>query len=432
MIRRLSLFVVAIALLYSCSPIKRLGLEAKLSKAQSENQNHIGFALYDLEEAKFVYEYNSDKYFTPASNTKIFTFYTSLRIIGDSVPALQYITRNDSLTFWGTGDPSFLYNKTFSNSKVYDFLINRKEKLFLSTTNFYSQPFGAGWAWDDYNDSYSSERSPFPVYGNFFTVEKTGSMVTVLPDYFDQYLSIGERREKEDVIRDPHSNNFKFFPGVKRRSVDRWEIPMKLSQDVVSSLLADTLHREITNIVEQIHPLAEPVFSVPADSLYKTMMQQSDNFIAEQLLLICAGIVRDSLMTEIAINCSMKNFLYDLPDKPKWVDGSGLSRYNLMTPRSIVMLWKKIYDVKPREELFPLLAIGGKTGTLRKWYAADQPYIFGKTGTLSNNHSLSGYLVTKSGKTLIFSFMNNNYLSSVNDVRSYMQSILYNIYQNYK
>ncbi|HYG04280.1 MAG TPA: D-alanyl-D-alanine carboxypeptidase [Chryseosolibacter sp.] len=404
----------------------------QLRSAQATHQNHIGFALYDLESERFLYEYNSDKYFTPASNTKILTFYTSLRIIGDSIPGLQYILRNDSLIIWGTGDPSLLYNKTFTNDRVVDFLKSTEQSIYLSTANFYSKAFGAGWAWDDYNDTYSSERSPLPVYGNYFTVEKHGSVVRVWPDYFDQYMNVGDKREREDVIRDPHSNQFKFYPGLKRRQDDTWEIPMKLDQEIVGRLLADTLHKPVTPVTIQVHPLVRTVFSVPADSLYKTMMQESDNFIAEQLLLICSGIVRDSLMTEIVIDYSVRNFLNDLPDKVKWVDGSGLSRYNLITPRSIVKLWKKIYDIRPREKLFPLLAIGGETGTLKRWYAADQPYVFGKTGTLSNNHALSGYLVTKSGKILIFSFMNNNYLSSVNEVRHYMQDILYNIYLNYK
>jgi D-alanyl-D-alanine carboxypeptidase/D-alanyl-D-alanine-endopeptidase (penicillin-binding protein 4) len=161
------------------------------------------------------------------------------------------------------------------------------------------------------------------------------------------------------------------------------------------------------------------------------MMQQSDNFIAEQLLLACSGVLSDTLKPEIAIQYSKNNLLVDLPDEPIWVDGSGLSRYNLFTPRSIVQLWTKIYDIVPRERLFPLLATGGKYGTIRNWYKADKPYIFGKTGSLSNVHCLSGYLVTKSGKTLIFSFMSNNFVASTNKLRTNMQDILKMIYERY-
>jgi serine-type D-Ala-D-Ala carboxypeptidase/endopeptidase (penicillin-binding protein 4) len=87
--------------------------------------------------------------------------------------------------------------------------------------------------------------------------------------------------------------------------------------------------------------------------------------------------------------------------------------------------------LRPRERLFPLLATGGVNGTVKNWYQADRPYLFGKTGSLSNVHCLSGYLVTRSGKTLIFSFMNNNFVSSINKVRTNMQDLLKLIYERY-
>jgi D-alanyl-D-alanine carboxypeptidase/D-alanyl-D-alanine-endopeptidase (penicillin-binding protein 4) len=168
-----------------------------------------------------------------------------------------------------------------------------------------------------------------------------------------------------------------------------------------------------------------------ADSLYREMMQESDNFIAEQLLLLCANAVSDTLRPEIAIDYAKKKFLFDLPDAPIWVDGSGLSRYNLFTPRSIVRLWDKIYTLVPRDRLFQLVAVGGANGTLRNYYKAEKPFIFGKTGSLSNNHTLSGYLVTKRGRTLIFSWMNSNFTTSSADVRVRMETVLKKIYEKY-
>jgi D-alanyl-D-alanine carboxypeptidase/D-alanyl-D-alanine-endopeptidase (penicillin-binding protein 4) len=161
------------------------------------------------------------------------------------------------------------------------------------------------------------------------------------------------------------------------------------------------------------------------------MMQDSDNFIAEQLLLMCASLLSDSLSTDIAIEHVKKNLLADLVDEPNWVDGSGLSRYNLFTPRSIVQLWEKILYMVPRERLFALLAVGGKSGTIRNWYAKEEPFIYGKTGSLSNQHCVSGYLLTRKGKTLIFSFMNGNFTAPGNEIRRNMQAILNVIYDNY-
>ena len=203
-------------------------------------------------------------------------------------------------------------------------------------------------------------------------------------------------------------------------------------------LLSDTLKKAIS-VIEK-HPFdssrmsqTKTLYSIPIDSLYKVFMQQSDNFIAEQLLMMCADVINpDTTQTEIAITYVKKNFLKDLKDEPSWVDGSGLSRYNLFTPRTIVQMWEKIYELRPRERLFPLLATGGVSGTIKNWYKGDtQPYIFGKTGSLSNVHCLSGYLVTRSGKTLIFSFMNNNFVASTSKVRTQMQDMLKMIYEKY-
>ena len=426
---RLLLFALAtFVFLSSCSPISKRRLTKTFKKTEKTFQDQTGFALYDLQKKKTIYAFNSDKYFTPASNTKIFTFFASLNIIGDSIPGIQYVQRNDSLIFWGTGDPTFLYKNTFTNDRIFSFLTSAKKNLYFSSANFKTTAFGSGWAWDDYNSEYSPERFSFPVYGNIFSVKTANKKVSVTPDFFSTYLHIGEQREEPEIIRSIQSNNFEYYPATKS---GEWDIPFKIEPSFIAELLADTLKQKVQHITKPIGNEARIIYSIPADSVYKVMMQESDNMLAEHLLLICAGIVSDTLQPEIAIDYVQEKYLSDLTDKPVWVDGSGLSRYNLFTPRSIVQLWDKIYQLVPRERLFPLLAIGGMNGTLKNWYKADNPYIFGKTGSLSNNHCLSGYLVTKSGKTLIFSFMNSNYTTTTSSIRKNMQEILNLIYEKY-
>lgn len=160
------------------------------------------------------------------------------------------------------------------------------------------------------------------------------------------------------------------------------------------------------------------------------MMEVSDNFIAEQILLMSAQILTDTLSSEIAIDHMLKNHLQDLPDEPQWVDGSGLSRYNLVTPRTMIALLSKIRNEIPQERLFNILATGGVSGTLKNNYIAEKPYIFAKTGTLRNNHSLSGYLKAKSGKILLFSFMNSNYTVPTNNLKIQMELILREFHEN--
>lgn len=413
-----------------CSPVSKRALNKKLVSIETKLHDHTGFMLYDPEQKKELFSFQSDKYFTPASNTKIFTLYTSLIVLKDSVPALRYIESGDSLIFSGTGDPSLLYENIYDPGRIFAFLNTTTKKLFLAEGNFYTDALGAGWSWDDLPFTYSSERSALPIYGNYFTLQQTGTQVKTKPAYFSFNITVRDSVEKATLEREMGSNKINLFP-TKIQSDNKWKAPFKTSSALTAKLLSDTLKREIGVLNRTLNDQVKTLYSIPVDTLYKEMMQESDNFIAEQLLITCAGVLSDSLKPEIAIHYMKKNHLVDLPDEPIWVDGSGLSRYNLFTPRSIVKLWEKIYTLVPRERLFPLLAIGGKTGTVKRWYKNDPPYLYGKTGTLSNNHSLSGYLVTKKGRTLIFSFMSNNHPAPASAVRQEMEIILKELYLHY-
>jgi len=412
----------------ACSP--RRYVHKEVVRLEQDLKEHSGFMLYDPVSKKNLIDYQSDRYYTPASNTKIFTFYTSLKLLGDSAVSIKYIQKGDSLIFWGAGDASFLYPNVYDNRKLFDFLSATTGNLFFSTTNFQTETMGPGWAWDDYPYYYSAERSPLPVYGNLVSVKKEYDKFSFKPLYFQlHFAAASEPRGDEMMLRDVDSNQLTYFPGKGKRT--SWNIPFRYSEALVAELLSDTLKRKVGVINKPIPVDAKILRSVPVDSLLRVMMHDSDNFIAEQMLLQCAAILSDTLRPEIAIDYAKKNFLSDLPDEPQWVDGSGLSRYNLFTPRSIVKLWEKIYQEVPQQRLFPLLATGGKSGTLKNSYNADKPYIYGKTGTLSNNHTLSGYLLTRKGRVLIFSMMNNNYIVPTNEVRKRMERILYTIHERY-
>ena len=427
---RFRLLILACLLVVSCSPSKRIS--KGLISSEKRFQDHIGLLVYNPDERKTIINYNAEKYFTPASNTKIFTLFSTLQLIGDSIPALRYVEKEDSLIFWGTGDPSFLYPEVDQNRRVYDFLRDHNSPLYYSASNFHDEYFGPGWAWDDYNYSYSPERSSLPIYGNVLTItDSIGGPPRVSPAYFQDSLHISTTMQsRKKGTRQIANNSLMFYPAEDTSALTK-QIPFHVTPSLITNLLQDTLHRPVGLISKKMPNEAKTLFSVPADSIYKVMMQESDNFIAEQLLQVCAGMVSDTLNSEIAIDYVKRNYLFDLPDQPQWFDGSGLSRYNLFTPRMIVRLWEKILLLVPRERLSQLLAIGGKTGTIKNNYKSDTPYIFGKTGTLSNNHCLSGYLVTRKGKLLIFSFMNNNYTVATSEIKKNMEAVLFTIHEKY-
>lgn len=420
----------------SCTHKLRRHAVAKLfDRSVIANDHFTGFALYDMDEQKMIYEQNSDKYFTPASNTKLFTFYTCLRMLGDSIPALKYTVHNDSLIFWGTGDPSFLQT-SLKAVNGYNFLKNTDKQLYFSAGFYQNKFWGSGWAWDDYNDYYQAEINEMPVEDNVAVLSADKDRkLRISPAGLSMYLKCDSnfKPDRFRVVRDFLSNSF-VYPAMPVPANFHQEIPWKTGTSLTASLLQDTLRKPVYEVHLPMPADARTIYDANADTVYRHMLQPSDNFIAEQLLLVCSSVKFNMLDADSVIRYSKKNYLNDLPDEPQWTDGSGLSRFNLFTPRSIVKLLCKISDqVKNDSLLHSMMPIGGVAGTIRSAYKTDNgvPFVWAKTGSLSNVHNESGYLVTRTGKRLVFSFMNNNFTRSSREIRDEMVRIMTYIHDNY-
>lgn len=414
------------------------------SKLRIENQNitkyfenssafkngFTGFSIYDPLKEAYVFKYNNHKFFTPASNTKLFTFYTGKKVLSDSIPGIKYKEIGDTIVFSGTGDPTFLH-PLFKNQPVYNFLSDSSKTLIYKETPFYNERFGPGWSWDDYPYNFSPENTSMPIYGNVVWIRKHGlaSKIDINPFYLKRSFIM----EVDSVYRygrDEKENLFILSIDPLRDTIET-EIPFLYSENLIRRLLYDTLQRPIK---ESILPITQPMVvlkSQPTDSLMKYMLVDSDNFFAEQILLMAAGILFDTLETTRFIDYAVQEYFPELEDKINWVDGSGLSRYNQFTPESMIMLLTRIYHEYSREEIQTLFPSGGVSGTLKNSFRNEEPYIVAKTGSMSNVYNLSGFLITKKGNWLIFSFMNNNVDIPLSELRSEIEIILYNIHNQF-
>jgi D-alanyl-D-alanine carboxypeptidase/D-alanyl-D-alanine-endopeptidase (penicillin-binding protein 4) len=407
-------------LLNSCAAHK---IEKDLGKQGEKNDYFRGMVVFNTKTGKEIINYNGNKYFTPASNTKLFTFYTAYKTFRDSVTGLQYTRKKDSLIIRGTADPTFLYG--FEDSKTLNFLKKETSNIYLLDEQIDEDVFGPGWAWDDYTYDYMPEKSVFPIYGNIVTLNKTKDQITIVPELF-----------KDDVVTDPSmtkrrdyiKNIFYVKPGEE---IEDHKIPFITSNQLVADLLGEVIGKKIVVIPPKEDYKFWDLKSVKYDSVYKQMLYVSDNFIAEQLMLQVGYAVDSSYSVSNAINYSLENYLKGIPQKPRWVDGSGLSRYNLFTPEGLVFLLKKMYKEIPHDKLFDYFPVGGQSGTLKNYYKNERPYIHAKSGTLSNNYNLSGYLVTKKGTVLIFSFMNNHYQGSSVNRKKEMERVFLKLYNSY-
>ena len=389
--------------------------------------NHLtGFMLYDLDSQWVHYEKNSHMNFIPASTTKLFTFYASLMVMNDQTNTFRYITNGNEITIWGSGDPSWKYN-ILPQPKVEEFL-KPYSKVLYSDQNWNDNPFGYGWQWDDYYYAYSAERSPFPIYGNIVTFKN----INRLPQSNISNFKIEPKDiagNLSTVRRDFHSNTFYYNP--KTYTNPGPILPFVTSPDLTVTLLRDILQKPVELVKTKLPPNSRIFHGGKIRPLLKEMLQESDNFIAEQILLMVSDQILGELNSEKAIEKVLNTYLDDLPDKPQWVDGSGLSRHNLVTPRSMIRLIEKIDQTIPRIELINLLPQGGINGTMKNNYKGSKPYVFAKTGTISNNHALVGIIKSKSDRYYAFAFLNNNYLNKASEVRREMEKVFVFIRDNY-
>ena len=395
-------------------------INTTLASSFYKNQ-FTGILVIDAKTKDTIYNQDSHKYFIPASNTKIFTLFAALKTLPKKAPAIRYINTKDTLYFEGTGDPSFLH-PYLKDSTALNFLKNQSNLAFVSG-NFQDEKYGAGWAWDDYQWYYSPERNALPINGNVVVSYKNTELVVSPPYFKDSVIEILHKDNRNE------SSNIFYYPP---QSKDTLETPFITSLQTSTSILEQALGKKISTVVTMPIGNKETLYGIETDTLYKRMMHESDNFIAEQLLFMAASELKDTLNSNLIRTHILENELQDLAQQPRWVDGSGLSRYNLFTPQNMVNVLDRLYVMVSEKRLYTIFPAGGLSGTLKNRFAGDeQPYIYAKSGSLSNNYCLSGYLLTKSGKTLIFSFMNNHFRESLSDERLRLEQMLHTLRDNY-
>jgi D-alanyl-D-alanine carboxypeptidase/D-alanyl-D-alanine-endopeptidase (penicillin-binding protein 4) len=393
-----------------------------------------GLAVFDPVKGKFLVRYNAGNFFTPASVIKLFTFYTAEKMMEDSIPGIRYCISADTLFFSGMGDPTFL-DPRFPAQPVFDFLKQSPYPLAYCPANINQGRFGYGWAWDDYLNDYSAERSSLPVYGNLVHLENTpaDTSLKITPRIFRENLTIRKdtsvASSEMTVYREEGQN--KFYVNYDSKDSITWKIPFITNNDLTIRLLEDTLRKPIKTSVFPAGCRSEFVYSQPRDSVMKLMLTVSDNFIAEQTLMGISAMHYDTISSDRVIQLSMDSLFASEKNSMNWMDGSGLSRYNQFTPESIIHLLIRMKNEIPENKLYSLLAVNGKPGTLARVLKNEDPFIFGKSGSMSHVYNLAGYLKAGSGKTLVFCIMNNNFNISVMEARIESAKILRYIRNQY-
>jgi serine-type D-Ala-D-Ala carboxypeptidase/endopeptidase (penicillin-binding protein 4) len=402
---------------------------------------HAGISIYEPATQKYLYNYNAEKNFTPSSNVKLFTLYAGMKYLGDSLVGMRYAEDSNNIIIYPSGDPTLLH-VDFKKQPIVTFLSKSNKTIWSDSYSwdFKAKPYGNGWAWNDYSDDYMAERSPLPIYGNVVTYYGNDTSLGINPiigvtatpsnPYFHQYGFVSK------VEREFFKNNFFCQFGEAKNT--KVQVPFITSDTLSFQLLSDTIHKIIKSkdgadigvldSIDQNYKICK-IHSQPTDSLFRPMMHNSDNFFAEQTLLMVSNEKLGYMSDEDIIDTLLKTDFKDLPTKPRWVDGSGLSRYNLFSPKDFVYLLDKMKNEFGMERLKGILTTGGQ-GTLKGYYENAIGSIYAKTGSMSNNVSLSGYLFTKKNKMLIFSVQINGFSGTGRAGRRAIEKMLQQIREN--
>jgi serine-type D-Ala-D-Ala carboxypeptidase/endopeptidase (penicillin-binding protein 4) len=423
------LFIVVFAACSTTQKISRQATTDVLSLPALQSA-HIGISVYDPATKKYLYNYQSTKSFIPASNTKLFTCYAAMKYLGDSLVAARYVAEGNEVRIQATGDPTFLHS-SFKEQPLLKFLQQPSVKSIYINTAFQSQSFGRGWAWDDYTEGYMAERDPFPMYGNVARFIVEADTLRTIPPYIKSLVG-GEPVKNQPWKIDRYLGRqfYVLTPGKGTKAKEK-SITMSMERGAFAHrLLSDTLHKQVLVDEEDFPASAMVIHSQPTDSMLKMMMHNSDNFFAEQSLLMVSQQKLGAMNDRKVIDTLLKTDYAQLPQPPQWVDGSGLSRYNLFSPNDFVWLLSKMKDDFTFDRVKEILP-GANEGTLEGRYKGYEGRIFAKTGTLSNNVALSGYVITKKNKQLIFSILVNNHGTSAATVRNAMEKFVTSIIDRY-
>lgn len=427
-----------------------------------------GVMVLDLDTSDVLYQRQADKAFMPASNLKLYTTAAALKTLGSNYRyetkffvngPIQRGTLRGDLIIVGSGDPSISgrYNPDLPTTAILhqwgkairDAGIRKIDGAIIGDDDcFDDKPWAGTWQLDYYQEWYAAESSGLAMNENCWDVtivpgKAVGKKATIAPLLPTKYVTFRNEvvttapngKPEDDLeieIQRPLDGNVVTLRGF----IPQDHAPYKLWGSVHNgtlwtvTLLKEELERQGVRVTKgaldvddlpdkekrlrrEAWRLIYTHVSPPLWQLVAIVNKPSQNFYADQLLKTLgyvkyrdgsfqAGerVVRELLSAAGIDTTSLR-----------MVDGSGLSRQNLVEPRMTVGLLAFMNWQPEGRFYYDSLPIAGVDGTLRKRMkgTAAEGRVHAKTGYIGRVRCLSGYATTKDKHTLAFSMMVNNY-----------------------
>lgn len=441
-------------------------VEAALAEAQAD-KGYWAVLVTDADTGETLYTLNAHRYFTPASNTKLFTTALAMATLG---PDYRFRTSIETrgtldhqgrlrgeLALVGRGDPN-LSNRKFPFVKeverdgppekilaaLADAVVARGVKQvegdIIADDSFYAyERFPSGWAIDDMTWSYGAPVSALSVNDSTVFIELRSGEREGDPAWFgvepwaDYYRIQSEVRtgpadteRKLELAREPGSRQV-FLRGSMPLGAEPHVLALAVEEPAehAAHLLKRLLEARGVRVYGEARARHEPEpnatntvvlaehTSVPLVEAIRLLNKISQNLHTELLLRAAAREKAGTNSAEAALQFAQEFFRSIGIEEGEVIfhDGSGLSRRNLVTPQAVLKLLQYIAQQPWAEAFRTTLPVAGEDGTLAE-RMKDTPAagrIRAKTGTLGNVNALSGYATTLHGEKLIFSMFGNNH-----------------------
>ena len=416
------------------------------------NKSSLSVMIKDIRDGNIIYSLNERTPRVPASTLKVVTSTASANALGEEFQYKTglYKSTNNDLYLKLSGDP------LLSTSDLETLLAKAKEKeiipktFYIDDTEFDNVEWGEGWQWDDELNPLMPKFSIFNINSNKIKIEITpvnegvSAKIKVKPFYPMTFINqVTTSYKLPNSVKltknDSIAQNMYLISGNISKLMNltipvpnpKINFKLRLDEAITSKKLEyyDIKYAKMpeTNIylVEEVSHDIKPILS--------GILKNSNNLFAETLFKT-AGAQWTNDVGSIENSTEMLNdYLNKInlnTDDIKIVDGSGVSKNNLMTSEFMVNFLEYQANNSNFEDFKTMLPTPGE-GTLKNRMLYFKNNLYAKTGTLSDNSSIAGYLTTKRGRIVAFDIMINDAKTSDADKKNIEEQILRSIFMNY-
>ncbi|HEX7939957.1 MAG TPA: D-alanyl-D-alanine carboxypeptidase/D-alanyl-D-alanine-endopeptidase [Gemmatimonadaceae bacterium] len=445
----------------------RHAIDSMLAAAETRNARW-GVLIVDPERGDTLYSRDAGKLFVPASNMKIVTSAMALEALGPDyrfpTPILAGGPLRDSvvdgdLLVEGRGDPSvsdhmagdaMLPLRAMADSLWQHGIREVRGRVAPFGDAFPDATAGFGWAWDDMDEPYSATVDELLFNEGFAELHVTagrfaGDSVTVRATPTKSVLRV--RVSATTTVRGTGRDSLPRLTAVKDtlhgEVLLSGTIPVGDSATIgvtfmdqraafVAALSVALRDRGIAIDDSVFAPPTRPetlfvAHSPPLSQILPAFLKPSQNQIGEMLFKAVALFRTDTGSAKVARRLAAERLRAWGAEPDGYIvwDGSGLSRRDMISPETIVRVLHMVRKSPQFQAYFDAMPIAGVDGTLdtRMRGTPAEANVHGKTGTLGNVRSLSGYVTTAGGEQLIFCILSNNFLTSTAYISRVQDSI---------